>query len=58
MNRKSRRLRFHLVITVLLKLVALMLIWWFFVRDEAVDINADYMASHMGIPAISQGVSK
>ncbi len=58
MNRKSRRLRFHLVITVLLKLVALMLIWWFFVRDEAVDINADFMASHMGIPTISQGVSK
>jgi len=46
------------VITVLLKLVALMLIWWFFVRDEAVDINADFMASHMGIPTISQGVSK
>jgi len=58
MNRKSRRLRLHLAITVLFKLVALILIWWFFIRQDAVDLNADLMASHLSIPAISQGVSK
>jgi hypothetical protein len=58
MNRKPRHLRFHLLIAVLLKLVVLLLIWWFFFRDEAIDVNAEFMASHMGIPAISQGVSK
>jgi len=57
-NRNSRRLRIHLTVAVLLKLAALVLIWWFFFREEAVDINADFMASHLDIPAISQGVSK
>ncbi len=58
MNRNPRQLRIHLTMAVLVKLVALVLIWWFFVRDDAVDINADFMASHLGNPAISQGASK
>ncbi|MFC5398374.1 cytochrome oxidase putative small subunit CydP [Undibacterium jejuense] len=58
MNPKRRHLRFHLFIVVLLKLVAITLIWWFFIRDEAVDVNADFMASRIGIPVISQGASK
>ena len=58
MKQNPRQLRTHLLITVLIKLAALVLIWWFFVRGEAVDINAEVAASHMRIPVISQGVSK
>jgi len=58
MKRNPRQLRTHLIVALLIKLAALVLIWWFFVRGEAVDINADFMATHMGIPVISQGVSK
>jgi len=58
MNRNPRQLRIHLMIAVLVKLVALVLIWWFFVRGDAVDINAERMASHLGTHITSQGASK
>jgi len=56
MNRNSRQLCTHLMIAVPVKLVALVLIWWFFIRGDAVDINAEQMASHLH--TTSQGVSK
>jgi hypothetical protein len=58
MDNKPRRLLFHLIVTVLVKLVVLVLIWWLFIRDESVDVNAEFMASHLGNPVISQGVRK
>ena len=55
MNQKPRSLLAHLLIVVLVKLVVLALIWWFFIRQQAVDIDADTMASKIGIPVILEG---
>jgi len=43
---------------VLIKLIVLVGLWWFFIRDSSVVVNADFMATHIGVPANSQGVSK
>lgn len=58
MNRKPRSLLVHLLIVVLVKLVVLALIWWFFIRQQALDVDADTMASKLGIPVILERGSK
>jgi hypothetical protein len=55
-------LRRQLVIAVALKLAALMVLWWCFVRDARVDVDADRAAAHLaspaGQPALRRGVLK
>ncbi|TDK66429.1 cytochrome oxidase putative small subunit CydP [Sapientia aquatica] len=58
MTHKPRSLFLHLAIAVLIKLIVLVGLWWFFIRDSSVVVNADFMATHIGVPANSQGVSK
>ncbi len=38
----------HLAIAVALKLAALAVLWWAFVRDERVGVDADRAAAHLG----------
>jgi hypothetical protein len=48
MKAAQDRLVRHLVIAVALKLVVLTGLWWAFVRDERVGVNADRAAAHLG----------
>jgi hypothetical protein len=48
MQAAQDRLVRHLVITVALKLVVLTGLWWAFVRDERVGVDADRAAAHLG----------
>jgi len=48
MNAAQDRLVRHLVIAVALKLVVLTGLWWAFVRDERVGVDADRAAAHLG----------
>ena len=41
------KLRQHLTWTIALKLVFLFALWWLFVREERVAVNADTAASHL-----------
>lgn len=40
-----------LVLVVLIKLVAIVGLWWLFVRDERVTVAADNVAEHLARPA-------
>jgi hypothetical protein len=53
----SRLLR-HLSIAIAVKLVVLVLLWWFFVRDQRVIVNAEQAAAQIGMPSSKQGKSK
>jgi hypothetical protein len=48
MKTAQDRLVRHLVIAVALKLVVLTGLWWAFVRDERVGVDADRAAAHLG----------
>lgn len=48
MTRQDRRLVRHLAIAVALKLVVLAALWWAFVRDERVSVDAEAAAAHLG----------
>lgn len=48
MKASQDRLVRHLVIAVALKLVVLTGLWWAFVRDERVGVDADRAAAHLG----------
>lgn len=39
-----------LVLVVLIKLVAIVGLWWLFVRDERVTVAADNVAEHLAQP--------
>jgi len=54
MAHDDRRLLRHLVIAVLLKLALLVALWWAFVRESRVDIDADRAAARIGAPAAPQ----
>ena len=41
MKTPDEKLIRHLIIFVLLKLCALILLWWLFVKDAKVNVNAD-----------------
>lgn len=58
MTRDERRLRRHLTIAVLLKLAALALLWWAFVRDAGGPVDAERAAAHLGAVTSPQGASK
>jgi hypothetical protein len=61
MSLADRRLVRHLVIAVLVKLAALTALWWWFVRDIAVSVDADRAAIQMvpvaGSSRLSRGPS-
>lgn len=50
----------HLVIAVTVKLALLTALWWLFVRDDRVHVDADQtaaqMGSHVGSPPSPPGV--
>jgi hypothetical protein len=48
MKAAQDRLVRHLVIAVALKLVVLTGLWWAFVRDERVGVDAERAADHLG----------
>lgn len=50
MEAAQDRLVRHLVIAVVLKLVVLTGIWWAFVVNEQVGVDADRAAAHLGAP--------
>jgi multidrug resistance efflux pump len=53
MTRNDHRLLRHLVIAVVVKLLILTALWWFFIRDNRVPVDADTSAQQMGLsPAI------
>jgi uncharacterized protein involved in cysteine biosynthesis len=51
MTRDEHTLLRHLVLAVLLKLALLTALWWVFVRDAHVAVDAQSTASHLGGPA-------
>ena len=55
MSRPEGRLLRHLVIAVALKLAVLAALWWAFVHDARVDVDAERAAAHIGMSAPSQG---
>ncbi len=48
---KDRRLRHHLSWVLLLKMLALAALWWMFVRDDRVAVEADAAAAHLVAPS-------
>jgi len=46
------RLVRHLVIAVALKLAVLFALWWAFVRDDRVSVDAERTAAHLGTSAL------
>jgi uncharacterized protein involved in cysteine biosynthesis len=49
----DKRLLRHLVLAVLIKLALLTALWWIFVRDAHVAVDAQSTATHLGGPAPS-----
>ena len=58
MNKPDKRLLRHLIIAVLIKLVLLTALWWLFVRDAHVSVDADAIGARLGAPISTQGASK
>jgi hypothetical protein len=45
----------HLALAVALKLIVLAALWWGFVRDERVDVDASRAAAHIATRSPSNG---
>jgi len=58
MTPNDRRLLRHLTIAIAIKLVVLVLLWWLFVRDQQVSVDADQAAASLGMTSSKQGNSK
>lgn len=58
MSPAEQRLLRHLVIAVILKLVVLTLLWWLFIREARVSVDADQLADRWSGMGTSQGASK
>ena len=59
MNLNDRRLLRYLIHAVLIKLAVLTLLWFAFVRDARVAVDADAAARQVGAAAVStEGASK
>jgi hypothetical protein len=43
------RLRQEIILLVVIKLIAIFALWWYFVRDAQVSIDAPAAADHLGI---------
>lgn len=50
MTRQDRRLVRHLAVAVALKLAVLAALWWVFVRDERVSVDAAAAAARLVAP--------
>lgn len=55
MNRAEQRLLRHLVIAVLVKLALLIALWWLFVRDARVHVDAEQAAAQIGATSSPPG---
>ncbi|WP_175048317.1 cytochrome oxidase putative small subunit CydP [Duganella vulcania] len=54
----DQRLLRHLAVAVLLKLALLAVLWWAWVRDARVDVDAGAMADRVGAPPRHTGENK
>jgi len=57
MSRPDSRLLRHLALAIAIKLLVLAVLWWAFVRDTRVEVDAVRAAAHIGAAAPSQGTS-
>ena len=55
MTHDERRLLRHLVFAVVVKLVILIALWWVFVRDQHVQVDAESSAQQLGITPAAPG---
>lgn len=55
MTRDEQRLLRHLVIAVAVKLAVLAALWWVFVRDQHVPVDAERSAQQLGITPAAPG---
>lgn len=55
MTRDDQRLLRHLVMAVLVKLLILTALWWFFIRDHRVAVDADASAQQLGLTPATPG---
>lgn len=55
MTHDERRLLRHLVIAVAVKLVVLTALWWVFVRDNHVPVDAEQSARQLGLSSAVPG---
>ena len=58
MNLNDRRLLLYLIHAVLIKLAVLTLLWFVFIRDAKVAVDAAAAAKQMGAAVPTQGASK
>ncbi|MCO7579934.1 MULTISPECIES: cytochrome oxidase putative small subunit CydP [Pseudomonas] len=58
MTHSDQRLRRHLLLAVLIKLAVLTVLWWLFIRDTHVSVDATVIGNRLGIPTSTQGASK
>ena len=52
---EDQRLLRHLLIAVVVKLAILALLWWVFVREHRVPVDAGQAAVRMGVAAPGEG---
>lgn len=58
MKNPNKRLLHHLVIAVLIKLLVLTGLWWAFIRDAHVNVDADTIANRLGTVIQTSGENK
>ena len=58
MNPRDRNLARKIALVMLLKLALLLALWWSFVREQRVTVDADKVAAQLlqGVPMPTQGV--
>ena len=56
MSSAERRLVRHLAIAIVLKLAVLAALWWAFVRDDRVGVDAEAAAAHVDAGTPDAGV--
>ena len=54
MTHEERRLLRHLIVAVAIKLVILTILWWVFVRDNQVPVDAEQSARQLGLTSAVQ----
>jgi hypothetical protein len=52
------RLRRHLLIAVVIKLLVLIVLWWLFIRDSHVSVDSNSIGDRFGVSTSTQGASK
>jgi sensor domain CHASE-containing protein len=58
MNLMDRNLARKIALVLLLKFALLLVLWWGFVREQRVTVDADKVAEQLlqGLPMLTQGV--